>query len=555
MIENEKNIIDSETANGESVNNELRENETKNETEKTTSAGEVAVPATNNDATPVSGNTETAERSFGIAYMPQGSNAQGMNGNAAGVDETADGGYRYVSYGATMGAGVGGASGGNAGGNYNYNANFNANTNANGYANANANAYASANAYANAGVPAAAPQKTKKKKARSGKNGHLAAVLSCVVVACVLLSGLAAFGGTFVANRLAGSVPGGSQPDPTQSSGGTVQMLQSSREVETLKVDATGKLMSVAETAALVKSSVVEIVTETIENSSYLGQYVLSGAGSGVIVSSDGYIITNHHVIDGATKITVRLTDGSEYEAALIGSDELADIAVIKIKPAEGVTLSVAVLGDSDKLVVGEAVIAIGNPLGELGGTVTDGIVSALDREVTVDGKSMNLLQTNAAINPGNSGGGLFNLYGELVGIVNAKYSSTGVEGLGFVIPINNAKSVSEQLIQYGYVRGRPALGITVYDADVYTAWRYYGSTQAGAYIESADESTGLQRGDRVISIDENEIGSASDISNYINTKAVGDSVSVVVMRRGKTVQLSITLKEKVPETAQNSSN
>ncbi len=546
MIENEKNIIDSETANGESVNNELRENETKYETEKTTSAGEVAVPATNNDATPVSGNTETSERSFGIAYMPQGSNVQGMNGNAAGVDETADGGYRYVSYGATMGAGVGG--------NYNADLNANANANANANTNANANAYAGANTNAYAATPAA-PQKAKKKKARSGKNGHLAAVLSCVVVACVLLSGLAAFGGTFVANRLAGSSYSGKQPDPTQSSGGTVQMLQSSREVETLKVDATGKLMSVAETAALVKSSVVEIVTETIENSSYLGQYVLSGAGSGVIVSSDGYIITNHHVIDGATKITVRLTDGSEYEAALIGSDELADIAVIKIKSAEGVTLSVAVLGDSDKLVVGEAVIAIGNPLGELGGTVTDGIVSALDREVTVDGKSMNLLQTNAAINPGNSGGGLFNLYGELVGIVNAKYSSTGVEGLGFVIPINNAKSVSEQLIQYGYVRGRPALGITVYDADVYTAWRYYGSTQAGAYIESADESTGLQRGDRVISIDENEIGSASDISNYINTKAVGDSVSVVVMRRGKTEQLSITLKEKVPETAQNSSN
>lgn len=546
MIENEKNIIGSEMTNAESVNNELRENEI--ETNVASRTGDLE--NTNKSASMTDNNAETAhagananrdsggentsadsaERSFGITYMPDGGVSGGKTENV--VNETAGGGYRYVSYGASNGAG---AENGGYNGGVNYNNN---NHNANPVNGSNANIVVS--------------QKPKKKRSRSGKNGHLAAVLSCVVVACVLLSGLAAFGGTFAANRLAGN-SGGDTLGSTSQSGGNVQMFQSSREVETLKVDSTGKLMTVAETAALVKSSVVEIVTETIENSSYLGQYVLSGAGSGVIVSSDGYIITNHHVIDGASKIIVRLTDGSEYEAALIGSDELADIAVIKIKPADGVTLSVAVLGDSDKLVVGESVIAIGNPLGELGGTVTDGIVSALDRDVTVDGKSMNLLQTNAAINPGNSGGGLFNLYGELVGIVNAKYSSTGVEGLGFVIPINNAKSVSEQLIEYGYVRGRPALGITVYDADVYTAWRYYGSTQAGAYIESADESTGLQRGDRVISIDENEVGSASDISNYVNTKAVGDSVSVVVMRRGKTVQLSITLKEKVPESTDNS--
>lgn len=546
MIENEKNIIGSEMTNAESVNNELRENEietnvasrtgnlenTNKSASMTDNNAETAHSGANANRDNGGGNTsdDSAERSFGITYMPEGGVSGGKTENV--VNETAGGGYRYVSYGASNGAGT--ENGGyNGGVNYNNN-----NHNANPVNGSNANIVVS--------------QKPKKKRSRSGKNGHLAAVLSCVVVACVLLSGLAAFGGTFAANRLAGN-SGGDTLGSTSQSGGNVQMFQSSREVETLKVDSTGKLMTVAETAALVKSSVVEIVTETIENSSYLGQYVLSGAGSGVIVSSDGYIITNHHVIDGASKIIVRLTDGSEYEAALIGSDELADIAVIKIKPADGVTLSVAVLGDSDKLVVGESVIAIGNPLGELGGTVTDGIVSALDRDVTVDGKSMNLLQTNAAINPGNSGGGLFNLYGELVGIVNAKYSSTGVEGLGFVIPINNAKSVSEQLIEYGYVRGRPALGITVYDADVYTAWRYYGSTQAGAYIESADESTGLQRGDRVISIDENEVGSASDISNYVNTKAVGDSVSVVVMRRGKTVQLSITLKEKVPESTDNS--
>lgn len=443
--------------------------------------------------------TGSTGESFGIAYVPE--NAKKEN-NASG-----DRGYTFVSYG-TQGSGQ---------------------------------------------QPAAKPVKNKQKS----KNGRLAAVLSCVVVLCVLFSALAAFGGTYIANKLSHSESGANQPVGTSgSASGNVELLQSARKVETLTVRAgDGKLMTVAETASLVKDSVVEIITESVQSSTYLGQYVLSGAGSGVIISADGYIITNHHVIENASKITVRLTDKTEYEAALIGSDELADIAVIKIKPADGTTLSVAVLGNSDELVVGESVIAIGNPLGELGGTVTDGIVSALDREVSVEGKKMNLLQTNAAINPGNSGGGLFNLYGELVGVVNAKYSSTGVEGLGFVIPVNKAKSVAEQLIEYGYVRGRPALGISVCDADMYTAWRYYGSTQQGAYIEEADESTGLKRGDRVISIDENEIGSASDISNYINTKAVGDTVNIVVMRRGKTVSVSVTLKENVPTTAKNSSN
>lgn len=455
--------------------------------------------AANNSAID-NGNEQHADgESFGIAYVPEDSR---KNGSSAA---SGNNGYTYVSYG----------SGSNAGG-------------------------------------APSGDGKKPRKVKKNKNGHLAAVLSCVVVLCVLFSAMAAFGGTYVANKLAGN-NGGTQP-PAGVASGTVEILQSTRKVESLNVSA-GKLMTVAEAAALVKDSVVEIVTESVKSSSYLGQYVLSGAGSGVIISADGYIITNHHVVDGATKITVRLTDKTEYEAALIGSDELADIAVIKIKPADDAKLAVAVLGNSDSLVVGEGVIAIGNPLGELGGTVTDGIVSALDREVSVDGKKMHLLQTNAAINPGNSGGGLFDLYGELVGIVNAKYSDTGVEGLGFVIPVNNAKSVAEQLIEYGYVRGRPALGITVYDADMYTAWRYYNSTQPGAYVESADESTGLNRGDRIISIDETEIGSANDIYNYINTKNVGDTVNVIVMRRGKTVTVSITLKEKVPDTSSNQTN
>ena len=261
-----------------------------------------------NDSAIDNGNEKQAEGgSFGIAYVPEDS---GKNGSSAASGN----GYTYVSYG----------SGNNAG-----------------------------------SAPSGNGQKPR--KAKKNKNGHLAAVLSCVVVLCVLFSAMAAFGGTYVANKLAGNNSGTTTPSGTAS--GTVEILQSTRKVETLTVSA-GKLMTVAEASALVKDSVVEIVTESVKSSSYLGQYVLSGAGSGVIISADGYIITNHHVVDGATKITVRLTDKTEYEAALIGSDELADIAVIKIKPADNAKLAVAVLGNSDSLVVGEGVIAIGNPLG-----------------------------------------------------------------------------------------------------------------------------------------------------------------------------------------------
>lgn len=436
--------------------------------------------------------------SFGVAYIPDNNNDKKASDNAGN-------GYTYIPYGA-----------------------------------------ASQPAYSHTAQNASNEVKKKKQK----KN-HLAAVLSCVVVLCVLLSAAAAFGGTYFANKLVyGNV--NTDTSGTGVPGGEVELLQSGvyRQVTTTVVK-DGQKMSVAETAAAVKDSVVEIVL----SASSRGQSITIGAGSGVIISADGYIVTNHHVVENASKITVRLTDKTEYEAALVGSDEVADIAVIKIKPAEGVKLTVAVLGDSDKLVVGEKVIAIGNPLGELGGTVTDGIVSALDREVLVDGQKMNLLQTNAAINEGNSGGGLFNLYGELVGVVDAKSFGTGIEGLGFVIPINDAKAVIEQLIEYGYVRGRPAIGITVYDCDMYTAWRYFGSSQPGAYIEAADSSTGLNVGDRIISIDENEISSASDISNYINTRSVGDKVKIVVMRSGKTVEVEVTLKEKVPSDTKSATN
>jgi serine protease Do len=200
-----------------------------------------------------------------------------------------------------------------------------------------------------------------------------------------------------------------------------------------------------------VADSVVEITTEMNATGGFLNSFVSEGAGSGVIITEYGLIVTNHHVVDGASNIVVRLTDGSQYRATLVGSDRNSDLAVLKIDPA-GKRLTVAPLGCSGDLVVGEDIIVIGNPLGSLGGTLTTGIISATERSIVVDGVEMTLLQTNAAINPGNSGGGLFNMAGELVGIVNAKMAGEDVEGLGFALPIDYAHGIIEDLINYGRV-------------------------------------------------------------------------------------------------------
>lgn len=300
-----------------------------------------------------------------------------------------------------------------------------------------------------------------------------------------------------------------------------------------------------ASVAAAVKDTVVEITTEMAASSSYFQQFIQSGAGSGVIISDDGYIITNNHVIDGATKITVRLTSGEEYEAKLIGTDAQADIAVIKIDVTNKITY--AVIGNSDGLLVGEEVLAIGNPLGELGGSVTNGIISALDRELTIDGQTMRLLQTNAAINPGNSGGGLFNMKGELVAIVNAKSSGTGIEGLGFAIPINYAYEIATELLTNGYVSGRPALGISYIEISNYMDLMRYGVNAYGIYVYDGGE-TPLENGDRIISFGEYEVSDSASLKNAIQQFKVGDKVEIMVARGGKFTKLTVTLIESKPE-------
>ena len=309
--------------------------------------------------------------------------------------------------------------------------------------------------------------------------------------------------------------------------------------------------------SAKVAPSVVVITTESMvtSNNWFGGQYVQSGAGSGVVLTEDGYIITCNHVVSGANNIKVSLNDGTEYTATVVGGDSTTDVAVLKI---DATGLTPATIGDSDSLAVGQSVLAVGNPLGELGGTVTGGMISALNREVTIEDQTMSLIQMDASVSPGNSGGALFNASGDLIGIVNAKSSGDYAEGLGFAIPINTAYNVAMDLIQSGYVTGRPQLGISVITiTDAATAARY-GVTSAGIYISqvnpgSGAEKAGLQAGDRIVSVDNVLAETANDVVSRVQEKSVGDTVSLQVARKGQLITVEVELTEANPTAASTS--
>lgn len=297
-------------------------------------------------------------------------------------------------------------------------------------------------------------------------------------------------------------------------------------------------------------NTVVEIKTEVVKRSRFIGQYVEEGAGSGVIISGDGYIVTNNHVVDGASKYTVTLRNGRNYTAKLIGKDAKTDLAVLKIDEKD---LPVAEFGNSSDLKVGEPVLAIGNPLGELGGTVTDGIISALDREIDIGDERMTLLQTNASVNPGNSGGGLFDSDGKLIGIVNAKNSGTGIEGLGFAIPIDTAKEITEELIKYGYVTGRIDLGMSLTDVSGYDAFISRLGV-GGVYIYRVNpgsnaERAGFRAGDRIVSIAGKKVESTKDVKVILNDYSVSDNISIEIERSGRRSMISLKLAEATNKT------
>ena len=274
-----------------------------------------------------------------------------------------------------------------------------------------------------------------------------------------------------------------------------------------------------------------------------------SSSGTGVIFSTEGYIVTNHHVIEGAQAITVLLTDERILEATLVGTDAVSDLAVLHVE--EG-NLTAAEFGDSTQLRVGDSVAAIGDPLGsEFRGTLTNGIVSAINRDVTMEGRTMTLIQTNAAINSGNSGGPLINCYGQVIGINTLKIgdnaSSAGVEGLGFAIPSATVKEIVDQLIDQGYVSGRPSLGI--YGEGVSSFYQHYYRMPAGLYItqvllDSDAASRGIIPGDILISIDNTRITNMDDLNSMIYNYNPGDSVTVVFYRQGFQYQVNLTLAE-----------
>ena len=390
-------------------------------------------------------------------------------------------------------------------------------------------------------------QPPKKKKKFNGKRVARSAV-------ALVLAAAMGFAGGFVGAKFGGSgkvviqqVAPSSTADSASGSDSSITAASSS-----------GSSLTTEQVADLVSPSVVVITTEQVVYSqwSWYGQnQVESGAGSGVIISSDGYILTCAHVVDGASTITVTIGD-KDYTATLVGEDTTSDIAVIKID-ADG--LPPATVGNSDSLKVGQSVMAVGNPLGELGGTVTGGMISALNRSVTIQGSSsvntMSLIQMDASVSPGNSGGGLFNMNGELIGIVNAKSSSSDAEGLGFAIPINDAIKVAQELLENGYVTGRPYLGITYLAVEDAQTAAQLGVNAYGVYVVEVvkggpAEKAGLQAGDRIVSVDGTEIASKDDLGTLMQKHAAGDTLSITIAREGQMQTVNVTLGEK---TASNS--
>jgi serine protease Do len=327
------------------------------------------------------------------------------------------------------------------------------------------------------------------------------------------------------------------------ASGSTTSLTESTRTPVTVDVSYVPgqKEMTAAEVYAANVNATVGITTSIVSTNFFGYQTSSAAAGSGFIVTADGYIVTNYHVVEDSTSIQVTTYAGDTYDATLVGYDESNDLAVLKIDAAG---LSTVVFGDSDALSVGDDVIAIGNPLGELTFSLTKGTVSALNREVTLSSDvTMNLIQTDAAINSGNSGGALFNMYGEVVGITNAKYSSSGssgeasIDNIGFAIPISDVESIIKSIIEKGYY-AKPYIGV------------YLSESEEGVSVYSVVEdgpaaAAGLKTGDVITAANGKEIAKASDLSALVGDMTPGDALTLTVLRDGETSEIALTVGEK----------
>lgn len=310
---------------------------------------------------------------------------------------------------------------------------------------------------------------------------------------------------------------------------------------------ATGSEKTIEEIVAMNENAVVEIRTESVSWDIWMQNYVTEGAGSGVIVDTKGYVLTCNHVVEGSSKITITLKNGTELDAKIVGTDPDNDLAVLKINATN---LTAATYGNSEELSVGDLAVAIGNPLGELGGTASQGIISALDRKLTVDNKELTLLQTDASINPGNSGGGLFDQYGHLIGIVVAKSSGSDIEGLGFAIPINTAAEIAKALINGGVVENsnKASIGIQIVEISDAQMAMQYDVQYTGVYIQDVTskkaKKAGLKSGDMIYYFEDTKIETFDDLSKAISKHQPGDTVTITVIRDNKTVDIDVELIE-----------
>ena len=328
-------------------------------------------------------------------------------------------------------------------------------------------------------------------------------------------------------------------------------------QVQTVKVDGKTQ-MSMSEVYASNVNSVVSINVSATTN--YFGQTVQTAAsGTGFFITEDGYILTNHHVISDASSVKVTLYNGETYDAKVIGSDEDYDIAVLKIDVTGATPV---VLGDSSKVAIGESVAAVGNPLGELTFSMSEGIVSCVNRAINVDGTPFNMIQVDCSINPGNSGGPLFNSYGEVIGIVSAKYSSysnTTVEGIGFAIPINDVVSLVKDIMTNGYVTNKAYMGITPQTMTAQMAQQYRYDVTEGVFVcsvdpDSAAAKAGLKLGDVITKMDDTDITSYEDLVAAKKSYSAGDTVTLTVYREGKTIEVELTF-DAVPESAETNNS
>lgn len=401
-----------------------------------------------------------------------------------------------------------------------------------------------------------------RKKKKSG-----GAKVAAIALVCVLVGGVG--GGVAVNSYLnrdtvpaMNDVADDADPAPTAQ---TDEPEETAPAFNNTVIDVTTNSQATAMTPQDVYENYVNAVV-AISNESTTNvfgqQATTASSGSGFIISEDGYIVTNNHVVSGAEKLTVMMTSGEEYEAKIIGADAENDVALIKI---EGENLPTVSIGNSDEIQVGQQVCAIGNPLGELTNTMTVGYVSALDREINENGTPINMFQTDCAINSGNSGGPIFDMHGNVVGITTAKYSSNGysssasIEGIGFCVPANDAMDIVGDLLQYGYVKGRPSLGITC-QAISKTVIQYY-NLPAGIYVVSVEEGSasdraGLVEGDIITAVDGTEVSSVTEFKALLKQYTAGDTATLSVYHGAENgiSDVEVTFDEKQSTAAQASS-